>query len=93
MQGQYWRSARIAQLPLQIRSSQERLTIQEAIWGYTMGPAIASGQEYHLGSLSPGKLADLVVLDRDIFAISPQEIPEINVVMTIINGKVVFRAR
>ncbi|MCJ7733898.1 MAG: amidohydrolase, partial [Anaerolineales bacterium] len=43
---------------------EQRLNIREAIWGYTMGPALASGQERDTGSLTPGKLADFIVLDR-----------------------------
>ncbi len=53
---------------------EQRLTVAEAVAGYTLGPAYASGQLDRLGSLSPGKLADLVVLDRDIFAVPPGEI-------------------
>ncbi len=53
---------------------EQRLTVAEAVAGYTLGPAYASGQLDRLGSLSPGKLADLVVLDRDIFAVPPSEI-------------------
>jgi predicted amidohydrolase YtcJ len=66
------------------------LSLEEAIWGYTMGAAIASGQGERLGSLSPGKLADLIVLDRDIFSIPPQEIPDIRVVTTVFDGKIVY---
>jgi len=42
------------------------LTVAEAVWGYTMGPALAAGREAELGSITPGKMADLIVLDRDI---------------------------
>jgi predicted amidohydrolase YtcJ len=69
---------------------QQRLTVAEAVWGFTMGPALASGQQAALGSLTPGKLADLVVLDRDIFAIEPTEIAQTQVVMTIFDGRVVY---
>ena len=57
-----------------------------------MGAALASGQGADLGSISPGKLADLVVLDRDIFAIDPTEIHETQVVMTVFDGRVVYEA-
>lgn len=69
---------------------EERLTVAEAVAGYTLGPAYAGGQLDRLGSLSPGKLADLVVLDRDLFAIPPAEIAETQVVMTIFDGEVVY---
>ena len=67
----------------------QRISVAEAVWGYTMGPAIACGREAELGSISPGKLADLVVLDRDIFALDPSEIADAQVVMTILDGQVV----
>jgi predicted amidohydrolase YtcJ len=68
----------------------ERLTVAEAVAGYTLGPAHASGQLHKLGSLSPGKLADLIVLDRDIFAVPPEEIAGTEVVTTVFDGEVVF---
>jgi predicted amidohydrolase YtcJ len=70
----------------------QRLTVAEAVWGYTMGPAHASGQTAFLGSLSPGKLADLIVLDRDIFDISAQDIPDTQVLLNILGGQVVYRS-
>ena len=69
----------------------QRLSVSEAVWGYTMGPALASGREHAQGSLSPGKLADLVVLDRDIFEIPTEEIPETKVGMTVFDGRIVHR--
>lgn len=68
----------------------QRLTVAEAVWGFTMGPAQATGREADLGSLAPGKIADLVVLERDIFAIDPTEIPDTRVAMTVWDGKIVF---
>jgi predicted amidohydrolase YtcJ len=69
----------------------QRLTVAEAVWGFTMGPALATGRQNELGSISPGKRADLVVLDRDIFAIDPGEIAHAQVVMTVLDGEVVYR--
>jgi len=69
----------------------QRLSVAEAVRGYTFGPAIASGRRADLGSIAPGKLADLIVLDRDIFAIPPEEIAETQVVMTVVGGDVVYR--
>ncbi|HEY73013.1 MAG: amidohydrolase [Chloroflexi bacterium] len=68
----------------------QRLTVAEAVWGYTMGAALVAGREAELGSITPGKLADLTVLDRDIFAIEPMEIAEAQVVMTVFDGRVVY---
>ncbi len=71
---------------------QQRLSVAEAVWGFTMGAAQVSGREAELGSITPGKLADLVVLDRDIFAIEPVEIALAQVVMTIFSGQIVFES-
>jgi hypothetical protein len=70
----------------------QRLSVAEAVWGYTMGPALASGQAARQGSLTPGKLADLVVLDRDIYSVAPQEIPDAQVLLTLFDGRVVYRS-
>jgi predicted amidohydrolase YtcJ len=66
------------------------LTVAEAVWAYTMGSAHACGREKELGSIAPGKFADLVALDRDIFSIEPMEIASSRVVMTIFDGQIVF---
>ncbi len=70
----------------------QRLTLAQALWGFTMGAALVTGRQAHLGSISPGKLADLVVLDRDPFALDPLEIAGVQVSMTVLNGEVVYRA-
>jgi predicted amidohydrolase YtcJ len=69
---------------------EQRLTVEEAVRGFTLGAAKAVGLEDRMGSLSPGKLADLVVLDRDIFACDPMEIMETRVEMTMIGGRPVW---
>jgi predicted amidohydrolase YtcJ len=71
---------------------EERLTVAEAQRGYTMGAAYAVGLEDVLGSITPGKLADLVVLDQDIFEIEPVEIASVKPTMTIFDGRVVYPA-
>ena len=71
---------------------EQRLTVTEAVWGYTMGPAHAAGLSARQGSLTPGKLADLIVLDRDIFAIPPREVYDTQVLLTIFGGRAVFHA-
>ncbi len=63
-----------------------RLTVDEALRGYTLGPAYAAGMDDHLGRLAPGYLADLVVLDRDLYATSPAEILDTKVVATMVGG-------
>ena len=57
---------------------------------YTQGSAYARFSEKHLGTLEPGKEADLAVLSQDIFSIKPEEIGKVRVVMTMAGGKVVF---
>jgi predicted amidohydrolase YtcJ len=55
-----------------------------------MAPAYASGQVARQGSLTAGKLADLIVLDRDIFNIPAQDIPKAQVLLTILGGQPVY---
>ncbi|MEO8395617.1 MAG: amidohydrolase [Chloroflexota bacterium] len=63
-----------------------RLTVDEALRGYTIGPAYAAGMEGRLGRLKPGYLADLVGLDRDIYTIAPSEILQTKVTATMVGG-------
>lgn len=69
----------------------QALTRMEALESYTINCAYAAFQEELLGSIAPGKLADLVVLDRDIMTIPEDEIPGTQVEMTILGGEVRFR--
>jgi predicted amidohydrolase YtcJ len=69
----------------------ERLTVAEAARGYTLGAAYAVGLEDVLGSITPGKLADMIVLSHDIFTIPPEEISDTRVDYTIFDGRVVYR--
>jgi len=66
---------------------QECLTVDEAIYGYTMGAAWSGYGEHSIGSLEAGKLADLVVLDRDLTAIPADEIPHAQVQRVMIGGE------
>jgi predicted amidohydrolase YtcJ len=68
---------------------EERLTIAEAIEGYTLGPARLSGKADRLGSITPGKYADLVVLSQNLFAIDPEAIPDTTAWLTVFGGRVV----
>ena len=69
----------------------QRLTVAEAVHAYTMGAAYASGEAHVKGSLTSGKLADLVVLSDDIFGIEPTGILDTQVEMTVIDGQIVYR--
>jgi predicted amidohydrolase YtcJ len=70
---------------------QHRISVESAVQGYTTAPAAFYGRSQELGSVSLGKFADLVVLDRDIFRVDPMAIAETTVLMTLFNGRVVFR--
>ncbi len=69
---------------------EQRLSVAEAVAGYTSGAAYAAGAEASQGSLEVGKLGDCVVLNADIFAIPPPQIKQARVVHTIVGGEVVY---
>lgn len=69
---------------------EQRLTLDEAIYAYTLGSAFAEFAENDKGSLTAGKLADAVLLDRDVSAIPPDEIDQARVALTIVDGQVAF---
>jgi predicted amidohydrolase YtcJ len=69
---------------------EQKISVEEAVRAYTFGSAYAEFQENVKGTITPGKLADLVILSSDIFKIDPKEIEKANVVMTIMDGRVVF---
>jgi len=70
---------------------QQKLTVSEAIEGYTKGAAYAAKMEDHLGTIESGKLADLTIVDRDLFTCDPMAIREAKVLGTMVGG--VFRHR
>jgi predicted amidohydrolase YtcJ len=71
---------------------QQKISVEEALRAYTIDAAYAGFSEESLGSLTAGKLADLVILDRDLFKIPTNEISTAHVVTTIVGGKVVYEA-
>lgn len=68
---------------------EQKITVEEAVRAYTVGSAYAEFAEDKKGTITPGKLADLVMLDKDIFSINPVEIENAKVLMTIMDGRVV----
>jgi predicted amidohydrolase YtcJ len=68
----------------------QKISVDESLRGYTLDAARSSFQEDSLGSLEVGKLADLVVLDRDLFTIPAHEIRDAKVVTTIVGGETVY---
>jgi predicted amidohydrolase YtcJ len=74
-----------------VLDNSECISVMEAIRMYTINAAYAFFDEEIIGSIEPGKLADLVVLSEDILTIPPEEIKNVEVIMTIINGKIVYQ--
>ena len=69
---------------------QEAVSREEALYAYTVAGAWLTREEDHKGPLAPGYLADIAVLDRDYFTVPEEEIKDIKVDMTVIDGRVVF---
>ena len=67
----------------------QKITVEEALRAYTTGGAYASFDESRKGMLAAGKLADLVLIDRNVFDIPPEQIREAKVLATVVGGKVV----
>ena len=68
----------------------QKLSLAELIKGYTFGSAYGAGWEDDLGTLERGKLADIIILDRNLFDATPEEIRSAHVDMTIMNGQVIY---
>ncbi|MDF1503439.1 amidohydrolase [Roseisolibacter sp. H3M3-2] len=71
---------------------EQRLDLETSLRAYTVNNAWAEGEEAHKGMLSAGKLADFVVIDRDLFAIPPAQLKDAKVLMTVVGGRVVHAA-
>jgi predicted amidohydrolase YtcJ len=69
---------------------EQKISIQEAIEAYTLGSAYAEFQEKEKGSITPGKLADLVIVSDNLLRIDPRAIREARVEMTMVGGKIVY---
>jgi predicted amidohydrolase YtcJ len=72
---------------------EQRITIQDAIRAYTLNTAYANFEEKTKGSIEVGKLADMVVLTKNLLQVSPREILDAQVTLTIVEGKVVYDSR
>ena len=69
---------------------EQKITVEEAVRAYTVGSAYAEFADERKGTLTVGKLADIVILSRDIFRIDPVEIEKTRVTMTIMDGRIVY---
>jgi predicted amidohydrolase YtcJ len=72
---------------------EQKISVEEAVRAYTIGSAYAEFQENEKGTIAAGKLADIVILSQDIFRIDPVEIEKVKVLMTIMDGRVVYEAK
>ena len=70
----------------------QKMSVEEAVYLYTMGGAYESYDEGVRGSIRNGKYADMVVLERNIFEIPAEEIKDVKVQMTVLNGDIVYQA-
>jgi predicted amidohydrolase YtcJ len=84
------RRRRLGDGPEQGWHVEEGLTVDEAIRAYTINPAHASREEAIKGSVTEGKLADLVVLSENIRAIEVEAIPAVEVLYTVFDGQIVY---
>ncbi|HYH83246.1 MAG TPA: amidohydrolase family protein, partial [Longimicrobium sp.] len=66
------------------------ITVDEALRAYTAGAAHGLFQEREKGTLEPGKLADWVLIDRDLRTVAPETIRDARVLMTVVGGQVVY---
>lgn len=72
---------------------EQKISLEEALRGYTLNGAYAEFAEKEKGSIARGKLADLVVLDKNLFEIAPEKIRGAEVKMTVLGGKIVFQRK
>jgi predicted amidohydrolase YtcJ len=72
---------------------EQKLTLDQAVRAFTVGSAYAEFAEHVKGTITSGKLADLVMLDRDIYQIKPADIDKARVILTVMDGQVVWEAK
>jgi predicted amidohydrolase YtcJ len=75
----------------ELNGAEEAISVKEAIRGYTIDGAYSGFEEKSKGSIEPGKLADLIVVSADPLTIPSDQIKDIQVLMTVVNGKIVWR--
>ena len=71
---------------------EQRVTLPQAIEAYTLGAAFAGHREKTEGSLEPGKVADLIILDQNLYETEPGKIGDTQVLLTMVGGKVVYQS-
>ena len=76
-----------------ILNKAERLPREAMLYAYTINGAIAMNRQQQIGSIAPGKQADLVLADRDLLTVSSEEIKQTKIVWTMLGGKMVYKSR
>ena len=76
----------------EVLNPEQRITLEQAIRGFTMGSAFVNHQDDSTGSIEVGKLADLIVLDKNLFDLEPKDISDAKVLLTLFEGKPVYGA-
>jgi predicted amidohydrolase YtcJ len=72
---------------------EQKIGLEDALTAYTTGGAYASFEENEKGSLEVGKLADVVILDRDLTTVAPESIRDARINYTIVGGRMVYSRR
>jgi predicted amidohydrolase YtcJ len=72
---------------------EQKITVEDALRAYTAGSAFASFDESRKGSLTRGKLADLVIIDRDLTTIPPESVRDARITMTVVGGRVMYERK
>ena len=73
-----------------IIAPEERISIEQALTLYTRNGAYAGFEEDRKGALEPGKLADFIVIDRDVLSVPADELKDVKVLQTFVNGQSVY---
>lgn len=84
------RQPSLAYSATEFNSPEERISVEQAIQAYTKNSAYARFSDKQLGTLEPGKYADLVVLSQDIFTAAPMDLGKTHPVITMVGGKIVY---
>lgn len=70
----------------------EAVSLEDGIKAYTLGAAFAGRREHDEGSIEAGKLADLIIVNQDLFKIPPSKLDQTKVLLTMVGGKVVYQS-
>lgn len=72
---------------------EEKISVEDAVRCYTINSAYAGFQEKIIGSIEPGKFADLILLNEDIFSIPVESLKDVKVLMTVFNGEIIYKEK